>query len=83
MVEVQFVSLWSHSMARDLVLTYEQQMDRIEPELMDEDEIKQYLIIMADLRDFARKNLNQLGLYLGYLPNSHPFISGVYGTGGV
>eukprot|EP01134_Creolimax_fragrantissima_P006690 CFRG6690T1 len=80
MKESFFVNLWSHSVARDLVLKYEQQMDEIDPELMDETEIKQYLIIMADLRDIARKNLDPVGVHLGYLPNTCPFLKGVYGS---
>eukprot|EP00123_Amoebidium_parasiticum_P011023 comp20470_c0_seq1/m.26083 comp20470_c0_seq1/g.26083 ORF comp20470_c0_seq1/g.26083 comp20470_c0_seq1/m.26083 type:complete len:1249 (-) comp20470_c0_seq1:392-4138(-) len=71
--KARYVETWVYCSATEMVEVYEMAMQDVNPDYMDDNEIRQYLLIMADLRDIARKKLDKLGVAYKLLPPLRPF----------
>ena len=54
-----FEDVWTYHAATEMVEVFEEAMQDVDPEYLDEQDIRHYLLVMADLRDLARRKVRK------------------------
>jgi hypothetical protein len=57
MKAAQFNDVWVYCASTEMVEVYEDAMQEVDPEYLEESDIRGYLLVMADLRDLARSKV--------------------------
>jgi hypothetical protein len=57
MKAAQFNDVWMYCASTEMVEVYEDAMQEVDPEYLEESDIRSYLLVMADLRDLARSKV--------------------------